>query len=48
MQLKDLNDIEVNEISNTELKRMMTRIINEMKEDVYKHLKKSKRTEINS
>jgi hypothetical protein len=34
----DLNDSEMNEISNFELRTMMMRMNNKMKEDVYKHL----------
>jgi Txe/YoeB family toxin of Txe-Axe toxin-antitoxin module len=36
--IKDLNDSKVDEISNNELKRAIIRIINEIKEDIYKHL----------
>jgi hypothetical protein len=32
--VKDLNDSEVNEIANNELKRAMIRLINEIKKDV--------------
>jgi ribosome-associated translation inhibitor RaiA len=39
---KYLNDSEVDEISNIKLKRMMVIMINEMNEDVYKHLNKIK------
>jgi hypothetical protein len=41
MSTKDLNGSEGNEISNIKLKRMI-RMINEMKEDIYKHLKEIK------
>jgi hypothetical protein len=34
--VSDLNDNEVDKISNNELKRMMIRMINEIKEDMYK------------
>jgi hypothetical protein len=34
---KDLNVSEVDEMSNIELKGMMTRMTNEMKENIYKH-----------
>jgi hypothetical protein len=40
--MKDLNDSEGDEISNFELKRMIT-MINKMKEDMNKHLKKPNR-----
>jgi hypothetical protein len=40
--MKDLNYRQGDETSNSELKRMMIRIINEMKEDIHKHLSEIK------
>jgi hypothetical protein len=36
------NDLNNYEISNIDIKRMMIRMINEMKEDMYKHLNEFK------
>jgi hypothetical protein len=39
---KELNEIEVDEISDNELKRTMTIMINEIKKKMHKHLNKIK------
>jgi hypothetical protein len=36
--IQGLNDSEVDKISNSDLKRTMARMVNEIKEDMYKHL----------
>jgi hypothetical protein len=36
--IKDLNNSEVDEIPNNELKGMKIRMINKIKEDMYQHL----------
>jgi Txe/YoeB family toxin of Txe-Axe toxin-antitoxin module len=40
--IKDLNDSEEEEISNNQLKKKITRMINEIKEEMYKQLNKFK------
>jgi hypothetical protein len=35
--IKDLNDCEADEISNNEFKRKMMRMVNKIKEDMYKY-----------
>jgi hypothetical protein len=40
---KYLNISEVDEISNNKIKRTMRRMMNKIKEDMYKHLLKSKK-----
>jgi hypothetical protein len=39
---KELNEIEVDEISDNELKRTMTTMINEIKKKMHKHLNEIK------
>jgi hypothetical protein len=41
---KDMNDSEVDDISNIELKRMMTRMISEIKDCMYVTLMKTQST----
>jgi Mor family transcriptional regulator len=47
-EIKALNDSEVDEISSIELKRLMIRMVTEVKEDVNYASMKSKRISINS